>query len=82
VLSAGSIVRGRTANAEIAERGMAEIEKMEVLEYQVDFEEILAMGDDAYEWGKRTSRPLQSAGRFPTSRAPRFSRPGISTIGD
>ena len=51
MLSAGPIVRGRTANAEMAERAKSQIEAMEVLEYHVDFEEIAVMGDHASEWG-------------------------------
>jgi ketosteroid isomerase-like protein len=38
--SAGPIVRGRAANAEIAERGKQQIEAMEPLDYRVDFDEI------------------------------------------
>jgi len=51
VLTAESIVRGRSANAAIAERGKAQIEAVEVLEYRIDFDEIEVVGDYAYEWG-------------------------------
>jgi ketosteroid isomerase-like protein len=49
--SAGPIVRGRAANAEIAERGKQQIEAMEPLDYRVDFDEIEIVGDFAFEWG-------------------------------
>jgi ketosteroid isomerase-like protein len=67
VLSAGSIVRGRTANAEIAERGKAQIETMEVLEYRVDFEEIKVLDDYAYEWGTyRGKTRIRTSGELVT----------------
>jgi len=51
VLSAGSIVRGRAANTEIAERGRAQILAMEPVDCTVDFQEIKVFGEYAFEWG-------------------------------
>ena len=48
---AGPIVRGRTANAEIAERGRARLQDIEPIAYTVDFEEIKVFGEYACEWG-------------------------------
>jgi ketosteroid isomerase-like protein len=47
----GPIVRGRSANAAIAEQGKEQIPSLIPVEYVVEFEEITVTGDYAFEWG-------------------------------
>jgi len=62
--AAGPIVRGRTANVEIAERSRQQVRVIEPLEYVADFEEIQVVGDYAYEWGtfRGSTRPRGGGG--------------------
>jgi ketosteroid isomerase-like protein len=48
---AGPVVRGRAANAAIAEAGRAQIQAIEPVEYVVELEEITVAGEYAFEWG-------------------------------
>jgi ketosteroid isomerase-like protein len=56
---AGPILRGRLLNADIVQKGTAQIQAFEALEYIEDFEEIKVGGDYAFEWGtyRGSSRP-------------------------
>jgi ketosteroid isomerase-like protein len=56
---AGPIIRGRSANAEMVQKGMEQVRSFEPLEFVVDFEEIKVAGDYAFEWGtyRGSSRP-------------------------
>jgi ketosteroid isomerase-like protein len=47
----GPIVRGRSANAAIAEQSKEQIQSLIPVEYVVEFEEITVAGDYAFEWG-------------------------------
>jgi len=48
---AGPIVRGRSANAAIAEQGKELMQALIPIDYVVDIEEITVAGDYAFEWG-------------------------------
>ena len=52
----GPVVRGRAANADLAERGRQQLQAVEPVEYVADFEEIQICGDYAFEWGTFRSR--------------------------
>jgi ketosteroid isomerase-like protein len=65
---AGPIVRGRAANAAIAEAGRAQIQAIEPIEYVVEFEEITVAGEYAFEWGTfRSSMRLRDGGQIVSS---------------
>jgi ketosteroid isomerase-like protein len=55
----GPIVRGRSANADIVEKGREQLRAMENVEFVADFEEIKVVENYAFEWGtyRGTSRP-------------------------
>ena len=48
---AGPIVRGRSANAAMAEQGKELMQALIPIDYVVDIEEIIVAGDYAFEWG-------------------------------
>lgn len=62
VLSEGPIVRGRAANAAVAESGRELLRAIEPIEYVAVFEEIQICGDYAYEWGTFHSSMRPRAG--------------------
>ena len=47
----GPIVRGRAANAAIAEQGAEQMKAFAPVDYIVEFEETRLLGDYAYQWG-------------------------------
>ena len=57
---AGPIVRGRSANAAIVEKGKEQMKAFEPIEYVVQIEELTVSGDYAFEWGtfRGAARPL------------------------
>ena len=59
---AGPIVRGRDANAALAEQGRAQMQAFVPVDYVVDFEEIEVAGDYAFEWGTFRSVARPAAG--------------------
>jgi ketosteroid isomerase-like protein len=48
---AGPIVRGRSANAAVAEQGKEQMQALIPVDYVVEFEESTVTGDYAFEWG-------------------------------
>ena len=48
---AGPIVRGRSANAALAEQGKEQMQALIPVDYVVEIEEITVTGDFAFEWG-------------------------------
>jgi ketosteroid isomerase-like protein len=56
---AGPIVRGRSANAALAEQGKEQMQAFIPVDYRVEIEEITVTGDYAFEWGtyRGTTRP-------------------------
>jgi ketosteroid isomerase-like protein len=49
--AAGPIVRGRSANAALAEQGKEQMLALVPVDYRVEMEEITVTGDYAFEWG-------------------------------
>jgi ketosteroid isomerase-like protein len=60
--SAGPIVRGRSANAALAERGKEQMQALIPVDYVVEIEEITVAGDYAFEWGTYWGAARQRAG--------------------
>ena len=48
---AGPIVRGRSANAALADQGKEQMQALIPVDYVVEFDEITVAGDYAFEWG-------------------------------
>ncbi len=63
VITQGSIVRGRDANAALMEPAREMASQLEPLEHVLDFEETIVAGDYAFQWGTvRSSSRARASG--------------------
>ena len=63
LITQGSIVRGRGANAEMLEPARAMASQLEPLEHVLDFEETIVSGDYAFQWSTfRSSSRARASG--------------------
>ena len=63
VITQGSIVRGRDANAALMEPAREMTSQLEPLEHVLDFEETIVAGDYAFQWGTvRSSSRARASG--------------------
>ena len=67
--SAGPIVRGRSANAALAEQGREQMQAFIPVDHVVEIEEITVTGDYAFEWGtyRGAARPRAGGSDVPYS---------------
>ena len=63
LITQGSIVRGRSANAALMEPAREMASQLEPLEHVLDFEETIVAGDYAFQWGTvRSSSRARASG--------------------
>ena len=64
LITEGSVVRGRNANAVLMEGARARADLLEPVEHVLDFEETIVAGDYAFQWGTfRSSTRARESGQ-------------------